>query len=186
MEAIQRAIVWFANFVWGPPMLVLMLGGGAFFLIVSRLLPYRYFGHAAEILTGKYDDPAEAGDISHFQALSSALSGTLGLGNIAGVAVAITMGGPGAVFWMWASAAFGVATKFFTCTLAIMYRGRDSQGALQGGPMYVIREGLGGWWNPLAYFFCVAGLIGTLPIFQINQLTQAVRQVIAEPQGWVG
>ena len=186
MEAIQRAIVWFANFLWGPPMLVLMLGGGAFFLIFSRLLPYRYFGHAGEILTGKYDDPGEAGDISHFQALSSALSGTLGLGNIAGVAVAITMGGPGAIFWMWASAAFGVATKFFTCTLSIMYRGRDSLGGLQGGPMYVIREGLGRRWLPLAYFFCVAGLLGTLPIFQINQLTQAVRQVIAEPQGWVG
>lgn len=186
MEAIQRAIVWFANFLWGPPMLVLMLGGGAFFLIFSRLLPYRYFGHAGEILTGKYDDPGEAGDISHFQALSSALSGTLGLGNIAGVAVAITMGGPGAIFWMWASAAFGVATKFFTCTLSIMYRGRDSLGGLQGGPMYVIREGLGRRWLPLAYFFCVAGLLGTLPVFQINQLTQAVRQVVAEPQGWVG
>ena len=186
MSFLSRAIVWFADWIWGVPLLVLMLGGGAFFLVFSRLLPYRHFGHAAEILTGKYDDPDETGDIPHFQALSSALSGTLGLGNIAGVAVAITMGGPGAVFWMWVSALFGVATKFFTCTLAIMYRGEDSLGRIQGGPMYVIREGLGGRWMPLAYLFSVAGLVGTLPVFQINQLTQAVREVVAEPLGVVG
>lgn len=185
-HAAAQGIVWFADFIWGVPLLVLMLGGGAFFLIYSRLIPYRYFRHAGEILSGKYDDPGEAGDIPHYQALSSALSGTLGMGNVAGVAVAITMGGPGAIFWMWASAILGVATKFFTCTLSIMYRGKDSLGELQGGPMYVIREGLGGKWLPLAYFFSAAGLIGTLPVFQINQLTQAVRQVVAEPRGWVG
>lgn len=185
-EHAARLIVWFADFIWGTPLLVLLLGGGFYFLVVSRLLPYRFFGHAAEILSGKFDDPDEAGDIPHYQALSSALSGTLGLGNIAGVAVAITTGGPGAIFWMWASALFGVATKFFTCTLAIMYRGRDSLGHLQGGPMYVIREGLGRRWLPLAYLFSVAGLVGTLPVFQINQLTQVVREVAGEPLGLAG
>lgn len=186
MEAISQAIIWFADFIWGLPLLVLMLGGGAFFLVYSRLRPYRHLLHGIEVLTGKYDDPSETGDIPHYQALSSALSGTLGLGNIAGVAVAITMGGPGAIFWMWASAVFGVATKFFTCTLSIMYRGEDSLGRIQGGPMYVIREGMGRRWLPLAYFFSLAGLFGTLPIFQINQLTQSVREVIAEPMGLAG
>ncbi|MCH8545017.1 MAG: alanine:cation symporter family protein [Alcanivorax sp.] len=184
-DQIEAALSAFATFMWGPPLVLLLVGGGLFFLVYSRLLPYRHFGHALGILRGKHDNPDDDGDISHFRALSTALSGTLGLGNIAGVAVAITAGGPGAVFWMWVTAVVGVATKFYTCSLAIMYRGRDSAGALQGGPMYVVREGLGkGWW-PLATLFAVAGLIGTLPVFQVNQLVQTLREVVAEPAGWV-
>jgi len=185
METIEQAIIAFARFVWGPPLLCLLLGGGLFFLFYSHARPYTYFRHAIEILSGKYDDPDEDGDIPHFQALASALSGTLGLGNIAGVAVAISMGGPGAVFWMWVTALLGIATKFFTCTLAVMYRGRDDYGRVQGGPMYVVTEGLGPRWRPLAVLFAVAGLFGTLPLFQINQLTQIVRDVVMIPNGWV-
>lgn len=149
----------------------------------SRFLPFRYFGHAINVLRGKYDDPDDPGDISHFEALSSALAATVGMGNIGGVAVAITMGGPGALFWMWVSAFVGMATKFFTCTLAIMYRGKDSAGQIQGGPMYVIEEGLGKKWKPLAVFFCVAGLFGPLPAFNANQLIQIIRDVILIPNG---
>jgi len=185
VEAVERFLIAFAGFVWGWPILGLLLGGGLFFLVYSRTLPYRHFRHSLQILSGRYDDPREAGDIPHYQALSSALSGTLGLGNIAGVAIAITMGGPGAVFWMWVTALLGIATKFFTCTLAIMYRGRDSAGYVQGGPMYVVVEGLGPRWRPLAALFCVAGLVGTLPVFQSNQLTQIVRDVVFVPRGWV-
>lgn len=185
MHAVEQALVAFANFVWGTPLLILLVGGGVFFLIFSRLLPYRYFHYGPLILSGRYDDPHAAGDISHFRALSSALSGTLGLGNIAGVAVAIAIGGPGAVFWMWVSALLGVATKFYTCSLAVMYRGPDSRGRLQGGPMYVIVHGLGRRWRPLAVLFSVAGLFGTLPVFQINQLVQILRDVVAVPGGWV-
>lgn len=185
MDEIEAALKAFANFMWGPPLVLLLVGGGLFFVLYSRLLPYRHFGHALGILRGKYDNADDDGDISHFRALSTALSGTLGLGNIAGVAVAITAGGPGAVFWMWVTAVVGVATKFYTCTLAIMYRGRDSAGDLQGGPMYVVREGLGRRWWPLATLFAVAGLIGTLPVFQVNQLVQLLREVVAVPQGWV-
>ena len=94
-------------------------------------------------MTGKYDDPNTPGDINHFQALSTALAATVGMGNISGVAIAITVGGPGAIFWMWVSAVVGMMTKFYTCTLAVMFRGKDSAGKIQGGPMYVIREGLG-------------------------------------------
>lgn len=183
LKAIEQAFNAFTNFVWGTPLLVLLVGGGLFFVFYSRFLPYRHLRHAFKILKGDYDDPNEPGDIPHFQALSGALSGTLGLGNIAGVAVAIHAGGPGAIFWMWVTALVGVATKFFTCTLAIMYRGKDSEGNLQGGPMYVIREGLGKRWLPLAFFFALAAMFGTLPAFQINQLTQIVRDVVAYPYG---
>lgn len=152
-------------------------------MIYSRFLPFRYLGHAVNVLRGKYDDPNEPGDISHFEALSSALAATVGMGNIGGVAVAITMGGPGALFWMWVSAFVGMATKFFTCSLSIMYRGKDSAGKVQGGPMYVIEEGLGKKWKPLAVFFAIAGLFGPLPVFQANQLTQIVRDVVLIPNG---
>lgn len=171
--------------MWGMPLVYLLVGGGLFFMIYSRFAPFKYFFHAIEILRGKYDNPDDPGDISHFEALSSALAATVGMGNISGVAVAIFMGGPGALFWMWVSAFVGMATKFFTCSLAILYRGKDSAGKIQGGPMYVITEGLGKKWKPLAVLFAVAGIFGPLPIFQANQLTQILRDSIYIPQGWV-
>lgn len=170
--------------MWGVPLVVLLVGSGLFFVFHSRLTPYRYLKHAIAITMGKYDDePATGGDISHFQALIVALSGTLGLGNITGVAVAITMGGPGAIFWMWVTALVGIATKFYTASLAVMFRGPDRSGHLQGGPMYVIREGLGRKWLPFAWLFCLAGMFGVLPIFQINQLVQVLRDFLAIPAG---
>lgn len=181
MEALFTA---FANFMWGLPLVILLVGGGLFFVLYSRGLPYRHFGHAVQILTGRFDRDGDAGDIPHAQALSTALSGTLGLGNIAGVALALTMGGPGAIFWMWVTAVIGVATKFYTCSLSVMFRGKDSEGNLQGGPMYVVREGLGKRWWPLAALFAVAGLMGTMPAFQVNQLVQILREVVALPAGW--
>ncbi|SHF27665.1 alanine or glycine:cation symporter, AGCS family [Fodinibius roseus] len=171
--------------MWGMPLVYLLVGGGLFFMIYSRFAPFKYFIHALEILRGKYDNPDDPGDISHFEALASALAATVGMGNISGVAVAIFMGGPGALFWMWVSAFVGMATKFFTCSLAILYRGKDSAGKIQGGPMYVITEGLGKKWKPLAALFAAAGIFGPLPIFQANQLTQILRDTIYIPQGWV-
>jgi AGCS family alanine or glycine:cation symporter len=165
----------FADFVWGTPLLVLMVGGGLYFAFYSRFLPYRHIVHAVGILMGRYETPRAEGELSHAQALAAALSGTLGLGNIAGVALAIVAGGPGAVFWMWVSATVGIATKFFTCSLGIMYRGRDSLGQLQGGPQYIIREALPRHFYPLAILFSTAGLVGTLPMFQTNQLTALIR-----------
>ncbi len=181
LERFEELTGTIAGLAWGPPLVALLVGGGIFFVILSRFRPYRYIGHAVKALTGKYDDPEAEGDINHFQALSTALAATVGMGNIGGVAVAITMGGPGAIFWMWVSAVVGMATKFFTCTLAVMYRGPDSQGKIQGGPMYVIREGLGKKWVPLASFFSVCGLIGCLPLFQANQLTQIIRDSVLVP-----
>jgi AGCS family alanine or glycine:cation symporter len=180
-EAIGQFIIDAANLVWGTPILVLLLGGGLFFLVYSRLAPLKYIGHALMILTGKYDNANEPGQLKHYQALSTALAGTIGMGNISGVAVAIATGGPGAMFWMWISALLGVSTKFFECSLAVMFRGKDSNGEIQGGPMYFITEGLGKNWRPLAVFFSVVGMIGVSPMFQANQLTQILKDVIFVP-----
>jgi AGCS family alanine or glycine:cation symporter len=178
----EAALGTLVGILWGPPLVTLLVGGGAFFLLYSRFLPYRHMGESVRLLF-KRADPNDPGQLSHFQALSTALSGTLGMGNVSGVALAITIGGPGAIFWMWVSALLGIATKFYTCTLAVMYRGQDSEGEWQGGPMYVIREGMGKRWLPLAYFFGLAGLLGTMPIFQVNQLVQVLRDTIAIPAG---
>jgi AGCS family alanine or glycine:cation symporter len=186
LSVIDNIIAEFANYAWGPWLLILLVGGGIFFLFYSRFIPFRYFKHGVDILRGKYDDPNDTGDISHYKALSSALAGTVGMGNISGVAIAIYTGGPGTIFWMWLSAFVGIATKFFTCSLAIMYRGKDSKGHIQGGPMYVITQGLGTKWKPLAIFFSLAGLIGCLPAFQANQLVQVLREIIFIPNGWIG
>jgi AGCS family alanine or glycine:cation symporter len=176
METLEALSLTFVNAVWSTPLVMLLLGGGLFFALYSRGLPYRHLGHAVGIMLGRYDQPDEQGELSHGQALAAALSGTMGLGNISGVALAISAGGPGAVFWMWVSATVGIATKFFTCSLGVMYRGRDDLGRLQGGPMYIIREALPRRYYPLAILFSIAGLIGTLPIFQANQLTALIRQ----------
>ncbi|MBT3180696.1 MAG: alanine:cation symporter family protein [Candidatus Marinimicrobia bacterium] len=167
--------------MWGTPLIVLLVGGGFFFTFYSRFIPFRHFPHAIQILRGKYDDENDPGQISHFEALSSALASTVGMGNIGGVALAIHTGGPGALFWMWVSAIIGMATKYFTCTLSIMYRGKDDTGEVQGGPMYVIEEGLGKAFRPLAVLFSVAGLIGCLVLFQANQLAQIVRDLFYQP-----
>jgi AGCS family alanine or glycine:cation symporter len=149
------------------------------------MLPFWHLKHALKILLGHYDSPSATGQVSHFEALSSALAGTIGMANIAGVAVAIQTGGPGAIFWMWVCAAVGIATKFFTCSLAIQFRGPDSRGEIQGGPMYVILYGLGKRWKPLAVLFAFCALCGTLPMFQVNQLVRIARETVAMPLGWV-
>lgn len=176
-------IIDFSNWIWDMPMLVLLMGGGLILFVYSGFLPFRHFGHALKVVRGKYDDENIPGQISSQQALSAAIAATVGLGNISGVAIAINMGGPGAIFWMWMSAFVGMATKYFTCSLAIMYRGKDTAGVIQGGPMYVIEYGMGKKWKPLAVLFSVAGILGLLSIFQANQLTEVIRTVLLIPYG---
>ena len=180
MDLINNFFTQFSNYIWNI-VSILVIGGGIIFFtyliesdIFSRLNPIQYFKHAFNVLSGKYDTPDEKGQISHFQALSTALSSTVGIGKIAGVAIAISMGGPGALFWMWVSAIVGMATKFFTCSLGIMFRGYDSANELQGGPMYVIEQGMGKKFKFLSYWFSGAGLIGCLSLLQVNQLTQII------------
>lgn len=169
----SEAISTIATGVWTPVLFLLILGG-LFFFFYSRFVHYKYFIHTIHILRGKYHNPDDPGQISPYEALSTALASTVGMGNIAGVAAAITIGGPGALFWMWVTAFVGMSTNFFTSTLSVMYRGKDSAGVVQGGPMYVIREALGKPWQPLAALFCICCMVGCLPIFQANQLTQAI------------
>ena len=173
-----------SSFIWGFPLIILLIGGGIFLILSSRFVPFIYFFHAIDIVRGKYDNSNDQGEISHFAALSTALSATVGMGNIAGVSVAISIGGPGAIFWMWVSGIIGMSTKFFTSSLAIMYRGKDSKGNIQGGPMYFIVEGLGKKWKPLAVFFSICGLVGALPVFNVNQLKQAINDILLIPMGY--
>ena len=184
LKQIEGFLNAWADLMWSTPLVVLLVGGGLFFMVYSRFQPYRYFGHGVDLLRGKYSDPDDPGYIPHSQALATALSGTIGLGNIAGVAIAISIGGPGAVFWMWVTAIVGVATKFYTASLAVMYRTQDADGKLHAGPMHVIMEGMGKRWYPLAALFAAACLIGALPLFQANQFIQLLREVIAIPAGW--
>ena len=173
-----------SSFVWGYPLLFILIGGGVYLLIISRFIPFKYFFHAIDIIRGKFNDKKSDGEISHFQALTTALSATVGMGNIAGVAVAISIGGPGAIFWMWVSGIIGMSTKFFTSALAVMYRGVDSAGNKQGGPMYFIVNGLGKKWIPMAMFFSFCGMVGALPVFNVNQLTQAINDIVLKPNGF--
>lgn len=179
-QRIADAVVWFSDTLCHYPEFFLLIGGGLFFLFYSRFVPIRYYGRAIQSLRVKDNSP---GQISSFEALTSAIAATVGMGNIAGVAIAIMIGGPGAIFWMWVSAIVGMATKFFEGTLAIMYKGKDENGEVQGGPMYMITKGLGPKWKPLAIFFSVVGLIGTLCVMQANQLTEAVITIFTTPAG---
>lgn len=183
MEKINNLLIAFGDKAWGYPLLILLIGGGLYFTLFTGFRLFAFLPHSINILRGKYDKHNTDGDISHFEALSTALAATVGMGNISGVAVAITMGGPGALFWMWVSALVGVSTKFFTCTLSIMYRGKDDRGETQGGPMYFIVEGLGKNWKPLAVLFAIAGMFGPLPVFNVNQLVQTINDVVMEPSG---
>ena len=172
-----KLIVELNNFIWGPPLIVLLVGTGLYLTLRFRLVQFRGFAHAVEVVRGRHDDPNDPGEISHFQALCSALSGTIGLGNIVGVAAAILLGGPGAVFWMWVTALVGMASKFTSCTLAVHYRRIDSTGETHGGPMHYITMGMGPRFKPLAVlfaFFTIAAGFGMGNMFQINNLTASV------------
>lgn len=135
-----------SGLVWGPGMIVLLVGTGLYLTIRLRFVQIRRFGHAVMCISGKYDKPAEQGDITHFQALAAALSATIGTGNIAGVAIAIAYGGPGAVFWMWITAIVGMATKFTSCSLAQRFREIHEDGSASGGPMYYLERGFRPAW----------------------------------------
>lgn len=175
-------IINLSNFVCGYPLFCWLIGGGLFLFIRSRAVPLRRFGAAVRSLRAKQSGE---GEITSFQALMSAISATVGMGNIAGVAIALVVGGPGAIFWMWVSALLGMATKFFEGTLTVMFKGRNDKGEARGGPMYVITRGLGSRFRPLAVMFSCAGLIGCLSVMQANQFVEAFCSVFL-PAGEAG
>lgn len=159
MDNINHILENIAGNVWGVPLIALLLGTGIFLTLRLVFIQMRGFAHGVGITTGRYDDPAHKGQLTHFQALSAALSATIGIGNIGGVATAIYYGGPGAIFWMWVSAVFGMAIKYTECSLAITHRKIDPDGNIRGGPMYYIELGMGKAFKPLAFFFALCTAI---------------------------
>jgi len=170
-----------AGYAWGIPSIVLLVGTGLYLSIRLRGIQFRGFRHATNLVQGKYDKVDDPGEVTHFQALSTALSATIGTGNIAGVATAITLGGPGAVFWMWITALVGMATKYASCTLAVKYRYLHPNGEVSGGPMYTLRDGLG--MPKLGAAFAIFTLIASFGIgnmVQANSVVDGIGFIIPE------
>lgn len=189
LETVDAGLATAARAVWGTPLVAALVITGLFLTARLGWLQIRGFLHAFEILGGRFDRPGDAGEISHFQALSAALSATVGLGNIAGVAIAIATGGPGAMFWMWICGFLGMATKATSCGLATMYRRIEPNGRVLGGPMHYIELGLGRKWRPLALVFAAFVTIGSFGIgnmFQANQVAAALDGAFGIPTAATG
>ncbi|WP_329886119.1 sodium:alanine symporter family protein [Pseudoramibacter faecis] len=170
--------------VWGIPMLVLLVGTGIFLSVRLGFLQFRHFGHVLRETVGKLFSGEGGGDgaLTPIQAMTTALAGTVGTGNIAGVAGAISLGGPGAIFWMWVAALFGMCTKFSEIVLAVHFRERNSLGDWIGGPMYYIKNGLGKrwrWLGALFAFFAAIAAIGTGNLTQINTIATSIGAIFA-------
>lgn len=162
--------------VWGPPLLILIVGTGLFLTFRISFLQFSNLPYALKLAFSKQQDQSSTGDVSHFQALMTALAATIGTGNIAGVATAVVVGGPGAVFWMWITALVGMATKYSEAVLAVKYRIVGKHGEMSGGPMYYIERGLG--WKWLAIWFAVFGAIAAFGIgstVQSNSVAASVQ-----------
>ena len=173
------------GFVWGVPMMLLIVGTGVYFTIRTGFLQFRKFGYAMKHTIGKCFHKVEAkeGSVTPVQALTTALAATVGTGNIAGVCGAIAAGGPGAIFWMWVSALFGMCTKFAEVTLAIKYRERNDKGDWVGGPMYYIKNGLGQNWKWLGAVFATFGMLAAFGIgnmTQVNTIATTVGSAITQ------
>ncbi|NNG04542.1 MAG: alanine glycine permease, partial [Inquilinus sp.] len=205
-EAINQALAPVTNFIVGiifysvpvfgadMPLIVLWLVvAAAFATVYFRFISFRAFGHAIDLIKGDYSNPKDAGEVSHFQALATALSGTVGLGNIAGVAIAVSIGGPGATFWMILAGLMGMSLKFAECTLGVKYRNAYPDGTVSGGPMYYMskaltEKGMPGLGKFLAVFFaicCIAGSLGGGNMFQANQSFQQVVNITGGETGFM-
>ena len=178
-----------------PLIVIALLGTGLFLTLRMGFLQFRRLGHGLAVVSGRYDSPDNPGDVSHFQALTTTLSATVGIGNIAGVAIAIHFGGPGALFWMWMTALLGMVTKFTEVTLAQHYRvvetadpaGGGRFGTVSGGPMYYIEKGLGRRWKPVAIFFALALMVASFFIgnaIQSNTVADVLLSEFAIPT-WI-
>ncbi len=198
-EIFAASTGWFVNGIFAPipgttfPWIVMWLVVGAtVFTLYFAFVQFRFFGHAISLVKGDYSDPNDAGEVSHFQALATALSGTVGLGNIAGVAVAVGIGGPGATFWMILAGLLGMASKFTECTLGVKYRNEYPDGSVSGGPMYYISKGFDELGLPggkilaiLFSIFCILGALGGGNMFQANQAHAQISGIVGDYPGWI-
>ena len=169
--------------VWGPPMLILLVGAGILLTIRTAGVQFRKFGYALKNTIGKVFKKTEAkeGEVTPFQAVTTALAATVGTGNIAGITAAVTLGGPGSIFWLWITALFGMCTKYSEVLLAVKYRERNKYGDWVGGPMYYIKNGLGKGWKWLGAIFCVFGALAAFGIgnaVQVGNITSSINTVI--------
>ncbi|SHO58956.1 alanine/glycine:cation symporter family protein [Vibrio quintilis] len=175
MTNLQHFLNQIDHFIWGPPLLILLVGTGIYFTLSLGLLQFRQLPTALKMVFGRSSQSGNQGDVSSFAALCTALSATIGTGNIVGVATAIKLGGPGALFWMWFAAVFGMATKYAECLLAIKYRRKDDKGQMVGGPMYFLKYGVGSGFLATAFAVFAIGVaffgIGTFP--QVNAIVDA-------------
>ncbi len=197
--AFAIATGWFVNFIFSPfpgtsfPWIVAWLVVAAsVFTIYFGFIQFRVIKHSIALVKGDYSDPNDAGEVSHFQALATALSGTVGLGNIAGVAVAVGIGGPGATFWMILAGLLGMASKFTECTLGVKYRNEYPDGTVSGGPMYYMTKGFaergvpGGKFLAVMFaIFCILGSFGGGNMFQANQAHQQLAGILGDYPGWI-
>jgi AGCS family alanine or glycine:cation symporter len=185
LQTIEQLTGQFVGLVWGVPLVLILVGSGIFFTIYFGFPQLRFFKHAIDVVFGKYDKPEDKGEISHFQALTAALSATVGLGNIAGVAIAIAAGGPGAVFWLWVAGFIGMCTKFTEVTLAVKYRNITPEGHTHGGPMFVLKNALNTpFFNSLAWiyaFFVILSSFGAGNMFQSNQMASILHSTVGTP-----
>ena len=192
METFENIVNTLNDLVWSTPsffpfMVAVLLSFGIFITLRLGFVQIRYFKHGILTVMGKFDHPDAIGDVNHFQALTTALSATVGIGNIAGVAIAIHYGGPGALFWMWVTAFFGMAVKYTECTLAVKYRIQNSDGSVSGGPMYYIEKGLGEQWKWLAVFFAAMAVICSFltgNAVQANTVADTMKATFLIP-GWI-
>jgi AGCS family alanine or glycine:cation symporter len=192
METFENVVGTLNDLVWSTPsffpfMVALLLSFGIYITLKLGFVQIKKFKHGVFSVMGKYDSPDAIGDVNHFQALTTALSATVGIGNIAGVAIAIHYGGPGALFWMWVTAFFGMAIKYTECTLAVKYRIQNADGSVSGGPMYYIEKGLGENWKWLAIFFAVMAVICSFltgNAVQANTVADTLLSTFTIP-GWI-
>ena len=185
MEKTQEFLDWLSGIIWGPPLLVLLVGTGIFLTVRLGILQVGLLPYALKLVFTKNQDKKSDGDISHFQALMTALAATVGVGNIVGVATAVVMGGPGAVFWMWLAGFFGMATKYGEAILAVKYRVKDHKGQMAGGPMYYLEHGLKQKW--LGILFAVFGAFAAFGIgngTQSKAVADAVNNTFSVPH-WI-
>ncbi len=198
-QMFASATGWFVSFIFSPfpgtsfPWIVAWLVVAAtVFTLYFGFIQFRAFKHSISLVKGDYSDPNDAGEVSHFQALATALSGTVGLGNIAGVAVAVGIGGPGATFWMILAGLMGMASKFTECTLGVKYRNEYADGTVSGGPMYYLTKGFterglpGGRFLAIMFsVFCILGALGGGNMFQANQAHQQISGIVGGYPGWI-
>lgn len=189
LQTLTDATGTLAGLLWGNPLtLIVLLGMGLYLTLRLGFVQLRGFRHATQLISGRYTDPRHVGEVSHFQALSTALSATVGTGNIAGVATAISLGGPGALFWMWMTAFLGMATKFAECTLALKFREVSPDGVVAGGPMYTLLHGLK--MRKLAILFASFALIASFGIgnmVQANSVVDGLGYIVpaVKDDGWL-